>query len=171
MVNKKDLKQRAIYVYPSAEMSERWKIQAREAGTSISKFVIEQVENSLRLEEPDYKTRVDLIKESRQLLETIHEKDKRIDHLDMLVEKLEQDLRQQRDRLFTDLKFTGIRSYDKKIIEILREPGIHSTDELIIRLGIKPRDIDSIKAVSVQLENLEQYGLIKPGPKGYTWKE
>ncbi len=89
----------------------------------------------------------------------------------MLVEKLEQDLRQQRDRLFTDSKFTGIRSYDKKIIEILQEPDIHSTEELVIRLGIKPRDIDSIKAVSVQLENLKQYGLIKPGPQGYTWKE
>ncbi|MFC1803196.1 hypothetical protein ACFL0D_04420 [Thermoproteota archaeon] len=171
MVKKKELKQRAIYVYPSAELSQRWKALADSAETSISKFVIEHVENSLRLEEPDYKTRVDLIQENRRLLETIREKDKRIDHLDLLVDKLEQDLRQSRDRLFTDPGFSGVRSYDRKLIKILREPGFHSTDELLTRLGIKPREIESIKAISVQLENLKAYGLIKPSPQGYKWIE
>lgn len=171
MVKKKELKQRAIYVYPSAEMSDHWKALAKTAGTSISKLVIEHVENSLRLEDSDYETRVDIIQENRRLLETLHEKEKRIDHLDLLVEKLQQDLRQQRDRLFTEPGFTGVRSYDKKIVQILKEPGIHSSDEIVTRLGVQPRDVDSMKAISVQLENLELYGLIKPSPQGYTWTE
>ena len=46
------IKQRAIYVYlPSIEMAEEWKKRAEKAGISISKFVIEHVENSLRQEE------------------------------------------------------------------------------------------------------------------------
>jgi Arc/MetJ-type ribon-helix-helix transcriptional regulator len=169
MVKKKELKQRAIYVYPSAEMSERWKNLAQEAGTSISKFVMEHVENSLRSGEADYKSRVDLIQENRRLLETIRDKDKRIDHLDMLVDKLEKDLRIQRERLFTDPNFSGVRSYDKKLIAILKEDGSHSNDEIMTRLGIKPRDVDSVKAVSTQLENLVNYGLVKPSSVGYTW--
>jgi hypothetical protein len=45
------IKQRAIYVYlPSQEMVDRWKKLAKEHGTSISKFVAENVENSLRQE-------------------------------------------------------------------------------------------------------------------------
>ncbi len=47
MVKKKELKKRAIYVYPPSEMSEKWKNTAKESGESISKFVIEHVENSL----------------------------------------------------------------------------------------------------------------------------
>ena len=99
----------------------------------------------------------------------IREKDKRIDLLDMLVDKLQEDLRVQRDRLFTDSDFTGVRSYDRKLIDLLKEDGSHSTDEIMVRLGLRPRDIDSMRAVSVQLENLEHYGLIKPSPQGYRW--
>ena len=57
------IKQRAIYVYlPSHDMVEKWKNLAKKSGTSISKFVAEHVENSLRQEEDDnYQTRSSLI--------------------------------------------------------------------------------------------------------------
>jgi hypothetical protein len=169
MVKKRELKQRAIYVYPSSEMSEYWKRLAQEAEISISKFVIEHVQNSRGLEDQDYVFRGDLVGENRRLLEAIREKDKRIEHLDLLVEKLQEDLRIQRDKLFTDSEYSGVRNYDKKLIEVLKEDGLHSSDEIIARLGLRPRDVDSIRSVSIQLENLEQYCLIKPSPKGYQW--
>ena len=173
MVKKKELKQRAIYVYPPAEMSERWKELAEAARTSISKFVIEHVENSLRFEEDrgDYKMRAALVQENRRLLETVRDKDKRIDQLDMLVDTLQRDLRLQQERLFTEPDFVGVRNYDKRIVEILREPGPHTADEIVTRLGIQPRNVDSIRALSAQLESLQQYGLIKPSSLGYSWVE
>ncbi|HEC95236.1 MAG TPA: hypothetical protein ENI45_04650, partial [Thermoplasmatales archaeon] len=46
------IKQRAIYVYlPSIETAQRWKEIAEKEGGSISKFVIEHVENSLQQED------------------------------------------------------------------------------------------------------------------------
>ena len=59
------IKNRAIYVYlPSLSMVEDWKRQAEKAGTSISKFVVERVEDSTRREdgEEGYLTRLDLIR-------------------------------------------------------------------------------------------------------------
>lgn len=167
------IKQRSIYVYlPSQEMVDRWKTLAKTSGTSISKFVAEHVENSLRQEDDDeYKSRGVLIERNRILSETLQEKEKRIRHLEMLVEKLEQDLRQYRAQMFTDEDFTGVRSYDKKLIEILREPGVHDTDSILSRLGIKPTEQDSIKAVSKQIENLTSYGLVKATPRGWRWVE
>ena len=48
----KTIKQRVIYVYlPSLEMVEDWKRRAERAGVSLSKFVIERVEDSIRREE------------------------------------------------------------------------------------------------------------------------
>lgn len=167
------IKQRSIYVYlPSQEMVDRWKTLAKTSGTSISKFVAEHVENSLRQEDDDeYKSRGVLIERNRMLSETLQEKEKRIRHLEMLVEKLEQDLRQYRAQMFTDEDFTGVRSYDKKLIEILREPGVHDTDSILSRLGIKPTEQDSVKAVSKQIENLTSYGLLKATPRGWRWAE
>jgi mRNA-degrading endonuclease RelE of RelBE toxin-antitoxin system len=42
------IKQRALYIYlPSLDMAEEWKRLAEKDKTSISKFIIENVENSL----------------------------------------------------------------------------------------------------------------------------
>ncbi len=58
------IKQRAIYVYlPSLEMVQEWKERSKKAGTSISKFVIELVEDSIRRAEGEegYASRLELI--------------------------------------------------------------------------------------------------------------
>lgn len=167
------IKQRAIYVYlPSHEMVDRWKELAKKSGTSISKFVAEHVENSLRQEEEgEYQSRSSLIDENQRLKEILQEKEKRIRHLELLVEKLEQDLRQYRSQLFLDDDFTGVGSYDRKLIEILREPGVHESEVILSRLGIKPIEQEAVKAVSKQLERLLSYGLVKTTPRGWAWRE
>ena len=171
MVKKKELKQRAIYVYPPAEMAETWKTLAQKSGTSISKFVIEHVANSLGLAEDDYKSRSNVLEENRQLRDTLTEKEKRNHHLELLVDKLEEDLRIYRSRLFTDSSSIGTRTYDKQLITLLREPGAHNTESILNRLRVKPTDTEVFKAISMQLENLEAYGLLKNTGKGWTWNE
>lgn len=63
------IKQRSIYVYLSPEeLTNKWKESAEKEGTSISKFVIEHVENSLnQVEDPDFKPRGEIIKKIREL--------------------------------------------------------------------------------------------------------
>ena len=166
------IKKRSIYVYlPSEDMTERWKQLADEQGTSISKFVAEHVENSLRQDESGYLSRSYLIEENRKLRKSLDEKEKRIRHLDLLVEKLDEDLRRYRFQLFLSEDFTGVRSYDKRLIEILREAGVHGKDEILLRLGIKPNEHEATKAISRQLENLRSYGLVKSTPRGWMWVE
>ena len=82
-------------------------------------------------------------------------------------------MRFYRSKMFTDDSFTGIRQYDKKLVEILREPGTYSNDEVLSRLRIKPTESESVKAVLVQLEKLEAFRLVKstrvhlPAPPHY----
>lgn len=69
-------------------MKGRWEDYARKQGSSISKFVIEHVENSLRQEEePSYKSKRDLWREVKELKKQIDElaRDKRILELAMTV--------------------------------------------------------------------------------------
>lgn len=52
VVKNKRLTDRAIYVYlPTVEMADGWKLKADKSSISISKFVLEHVENSLKQEE------------------------------------------------------------------------------------------------------------------------
>lgn len=166
------IKKRAIYVYlPSQEMTSRWKDQAEKQGVSISKFVAEHVENSLRQEDSDYLSRSFLIDENRKLRDNLEEKEKRTRHLELLVEKLEEDLRRYRAQLFLDEGFTGIRKYDKKLVDILKGPGVHGNNEILSLLGVKPNEHEAIRAISQQLENLRSYGLVKSTPRGWVWVE
>lgn len=171
MVKKDSLKKRAIYVYPPTDMSENWKNLAERSGTSISKFVIEHVENSLALEDDDYRSRSLVLEENHKLKEALAEKEKRVHHLELLVDKLEEDLRIYRSRLFTDKSYSGTKTYDKQLISLLREPGAHDSDSILSRLNVKPTDTDVVKAISIQLENLEAYGLLRNTGKGWVWIE
>ena len=165
------IKDRAIYVYlPSIEMVRDWKKRAKRQGASISKFVLEHVENSLRQEEePGYKSRGELWKEVNRLREEIKEvrKEKRL--LEHVVEKLERELREYRAKPFLEESFEGVRRFQKELIEVLRGGGVMSSSQILSRLGIDSSEHEVVRAISKQLEILEAYGLVRSSPRGWRW--
>lgn len=165
------IKDRAIYVYlPSVEMVEDWKRRAERQGTSLSKFVREHVENSLRQEEePGYRSRGQLLKELRELKEKLAEERKKTRRLDLVVEKLEKELRRYRAKPFLEENFAGIRRFQKELVDNLREGGVLSGEELLTRLGIKRSEHEAVKGISKQLQILESYGLVESSPRGWRW--
>lgn len=167
------IKKRAIYVYlPSQEMAGRWKQLAEKQGTSISKFVAEHVENSLRQEEePGYKSRSELSKEIQELREDLEVERKRSRRLDLVVDRLESELRRYRAQPFLDEGFEGVRGFNRGLVEVLRTGGVLSNEDLLARLGVDPSEHEAVKATSRQLEILESYGLVGSTPRGWRWIE
>lgn len=165
------IKERAIYVYlPSVEQKERWEEHAKRQGVSISKFVAEHVEDSLRqVEDSSYKSSGELLKEvmeSKGHLDKVT-KEKRV--LEVAIERLEEELRRYRAQPFLDEDFVGVRRYQKELIDILKNSITVSDEGILSRLGIDPSELEAIKAVSKQLENLEAYGLVQSSPRGWRW--
>lgn len=167
------IKKRAIYVYlPSVEQKKRWDECAQKQGVSLSKFVVEHVENSLRqVEEANYKSMGELWKESKQLKEQLDKEAREKHVLEIAIERLEEELRRYRAQPFLDEKFVGARRYQKELVEILREGRVVSSDDILSRLRISPSEQEAVKAVSKQLENLESYGIVRSSPKGWKWVE
>jgi hypothetical protein len=168
---KEALKQRAIYVYlPSEEQKDRWQKRSEKAGVSISKFVIEHVENSLRQEEePEFKSRSELWKENNELNQQVQDLSRQVRLLDAVVDKLEQELRQYRGKSFLEEQFEGVRNYDKKLIELLRSKEIVADEDIFSHLGIAPSDSKAVRIISKQLESLEACGLVTSSPRGWKW--
>ena len=164
------IKERAVYVYlPSHEMVGRWKGLAREGGTSVSKFVVEHVEDSLRRGEAGFVSRVELSGRVRELEEEVSGLRREGRMLRLLSEKLDAELKHYRARPFLEEGFEGVRSYWREVVEALRRRGFVATDELLDILGVEPRDSELVKAISRQMENLEAYGLVEATPRGWRW--
>ena len=167
------IKKRAIYVYlPSEQMVEEWKSRADKAGTSISKFVTDRVEDSIRKEEGEesYLNRLELIKRlgnSGEELKKLRDENRL---LKKLVDNLDNELKRYRAQPFLEEPFKGVRRFDKELINLLREGGSYSGDEILSHLNINSSDTDLIKAVNKQLEVLESYGLVEYVGRGWKWK-
>jgi len=167
------IKKRAIYVYlPSQKMTEEWKNGAEKAGTSISKFVIDRVEDSIRKEEGEegYHSRLKLVKKLSDSEEELKKLRKENRLLRTLVDNLDNELKRYRAKPFLEEDFTGVRRFDKELIALLKEGGSYSGDEILSHLSINPSDTDFVKAVNKQLEVLERYGLVEYVGRGWKWK-
>jgi len=167
------IKERAIYVYlPSLEMVEDWKLRAEKGGVSISKFVIERVEESIRREEGEegYLSRAELVKKVRDAEEELKKVRNENRLLKKLAENLDNELRRYRAQPFLEESFEGVRKFDKDLVELLRKGGSCTQEEILSHLNIDPSDKDLVKAISKQLEALEGYGLLEYRGRGWRWK-
>jgi len=167
------IKDRAIYVYlPSLEMVEDWKRRAERAGVSISKFVVERVEDSIRREEGEegYLSRAELVKRLRSAEEELKRLREENRLLKRLVENLDNELKRYRAQPFLQEAFEGVRRFDRDLVELLRRGGSYTEEEILAHLNIEPSDVELVKAVDRQLEALEAYGLVEYRGRGWRWK-
>lgn len=165
------IKQRAIYVYlPSEEMTTRWKERADKEGNSISKFVIEKVENSIMQEEdPDFKPRGELIKKMRELEKEVEKLSSDIKIKNIVIDKYEDELKRYRKKDFSDDFFEGERINQKNLIDLFKKKVTIKEEELLGLMKIDPKDPDSMKVLTTQIRSLEEYGLIESSRKGWRW--
>jgi hypothetical protein len=167
------IKERAIYVYlPSLQMVEDWKRRAEKAGVSISKFVVERVEDSIRHEEGEegYLSRLEIIERLRKYEDELKKLKDENRLLRKLVDNLDKELKRYRVKPFLEEDFEGVRSFSKDLVDLLKDGGAHTGDDILASLGIDPSDVELVKAVNRQLEVLERYGLVEYTVKGWKWK-
>jgi len=167
------IKDRAVYVYlPSLEMVKDWKLKADRAGVSISKFVIERVEDSIRRDEGEegYLSRLELIERVRKAEDELKKLRDENRMLSRLVDNLDKELKRYRARPFLEEGFEGVRVFDKELIHLLKRGGMFTDDDILANLNIDPSDVELVKAVGKQLEALEGYSLVEYTGKGWRWK-
>lgn len=171
MTGSSSIKQRAVYVYlPSVATINRWKGLATNAGVSISKFVFENVEQALE-KASSSKDNQGLLEENIQLSEILNRREKRVRELELVVSKLEEDLNLVRAQNFLEDGRDRVKSYDKRLVNLLQQPGTHTDDQIQRRLGIKQHETKALAAVSRQIDKLHTFGLVKHNGRGWEWKQ
>ena len=167
------IKERTVYIYlPSFGMLEDWKKRSQAANTSLSKFVIDRVEDSIRKDEGEggYLSRLELIRRLKKAEDEFKESTKDNRMLKKLVENQETELKRYRSEPFLARSFEGTRRYDQELIELLKNGRSYNAEEILVRLGIDRSSTDLVKAISNQLEVLEDYGLVAYRGRRWRWK-
>ena len=165
--------QRTINVYlPTFEMKEKWKELAKASNQSISKFVIEHVINSLNHEQenPSIETRIQLIKDKKQLQNENRELIKQIKDKEKLAEIYEKEARSHSIKPFLEQDFSGIRKFEKDLIELFKKDIEVRKEEIYKKLHIDIMETDAMTAIQKQIEILERYGLLKDIGGVWRWK-
>ncbi|VVB64377.1 Uncharacterised protein [uncultured archaeon] len=162
-------KNRYTYVYhPSVVHKERCVKLAKKARTPLSKFIVGIVDGVLD-ENEEYKPHREVARE----METLKTENKTLrDDLrqkEIVLERYEAELKRYRAQPFQEEDYQGMRRYSKELVEILKSRGFVDSYRLLEDLSIDPRESDLVKAVSMQLEELEGYGMIKAEAKGWRW--
>ena len=153
---------------PSLDMRERWKQISSEKGISLSKFVVEYVENQLH-EDELYAPRIEMQNRIDALEEENVQLRRKRNHLEIVVDKLQEELQVYRMQPFLDDNFQGIRQFEQRLIEMLKQKKSDRDDVIFREVGIKPTDSEGMKALQRQLLSLERYGLIKKTLEGWSW--
>ncbi|MFB6086593.1 MAG: hypothetical protein ABEJ84_07275 [Halodesulfurarchaeum sp.] len=165
------IKDRRVDVYvDSIDRKKRWAEHAEEAGESLSKFVQQCVEYAIEQGGPDF---TELGEESKQIQELeaeVKDLQKDVKQKEIVIEKLESELKQLRTQPFLDEEFEGRRKYDQELIEELQRADRIDGDELLRRLDVDPSETELVKGIDTQLKQLEDYGLVRSTPKGWVWE-
>jgi hypothetical protein len=174
------IRERAVWLYlPTVEQKQKWKYLAKKKyKTSLSRWIVKTVEDSLEEVEGEVTSREDIVRENDDLRKEVArlQEDLRVESDRR--EYFEREIRRYRAEPFLDMSFQGFRRFDRELVDILRKAEgtetphrFVSSDEILQRLGIQAKEEEAIKAVSNQLTILEVYGLVVSGSKGWRWRE
>lgn len=174
----KTTRKRSITIYPpTQEMKDKWFKIARQEGLSVSNFTIEAVEDYIQ-ERKGFTSKDKLSKKLKNLTgqnerlcnENI-ELQKKVDMLNMLTNRYEKQLQDYRNKTFIENdKFEGVREYQQHLIELFKQKSSIAEDEIIDLLHISPRDAETLKAISKQIELLQDFGVVERIRGGWRWK-
>lgn len=164
------IKDRRVDVYvDTIDRKERWARVAEEEGESLSQFVQQCVEYALEQGGPDFTELGEESKRIQELEEEVNDLRQDVKQKEIVIEKLESELKKHRTEPFTEDEFEGRRKYDQDLIEELQRADRITGDELLRRLDIDPSDTNLVKGLNSQLQQLEEFGLVRSTPQGWVW--
>lgn len=159
-----------VYLYPETEeMKARWKAAADEKFMSLSKYLVYVIEDAL--EEDSQNEEFNKVKfEMAQKMDENKKLKQEIIRLNKVLSQQEEEIRRFQNKSFLDVDFDGARRMYFNLIDLLRNSeGPVPMEDIITGMNIEFNDSDSIKALSKQLEILNDANLIQYAGNAWRW--
>jgi len=166
-------KQRRVDVYTRSEtQKKKWHRYAAKRKKKLSAVVIEVMEAHISKSLPDH---VEELSRYRDEAGDLHEEVRRLSkenaRLESLVSHLEEDLKKAQTVQYTT-EGIGVRFMHKGLVRLLqnaRRPLMQK--DVVEGLDLNPNDLQTMKGITEQIEDLISFGLVSYSPKGWYWNE
>ena len=168
---KETIRERQINIYlKSLVQKEEWRKQASEDKMSLSSWIQYRVEDSLSQngDGPRY-SRKHLIDRNEHLEKSNRALEQDLDVMTKAYQALDRELKTLRVKPFMDPVYQGYRELHRKLVATFREKKRVSYNDLVSVLGINPTDIESLKAVSHQINVLLDCGVLEQDLRYWWW--
>jgi hypothetical protein len=167
------IKERTVSVYlPDKLMLTEWKRVASEKGIPLSRFIVQGIEESLKENgDGERYTRRDIIERNQELERENGALRKEVEIKTKAFEALDRELQNLRDQPWLNPSVDASSKFNQELIKLLRSKRRIYFDDLLPSLGVKPTEIDSVKAINNQIGVLIGYGIIIQDLKGWRWIE
>ena len=165
------IRERQINIYlKSLVQKEEWRKQASEDKMSLSSWIQYRVEDSLSQngDGPRY-SRKHLIDRNEHLEKSNRALEQDLDVMTKAYQALDRELKTLRVKPFMDPVYQGYRELHRKLVATFREKKRVSYNDLVSVLGINPTDIESLKAVSHQINVLLDCGVLEQDLRYWWW--
>ena len=151
--------------FPSEKFLEKWKTQATNSRMTLSSWIFATVESSMDgMSEPSQEIisqKTSLQEENRTLRRDLEKSEAKLRELETQIFKL------QHGSFLSDSESQKI--YSEKVIKVLRSGGTWPGRELLAELGVNPDDAVAIQIITIQLQALQDFGLVTESARGWKW--
>jgi hypothetical protein len=163
---RKEFQGRSATVYlPSKENLDGWLQDASQFGCTISEYIFEMVEKARHPSEKG----PDLTRENSDLKTQNHKLEQEIKLLKINLDHAQAEIYKLRFVGFEKVDSEEAREYDPTLVEMLKKGSVLDSQEILAGLGIDIKDSQAVKLVSIQLEELRRFGLVRETANGWRW--
>jgi hypothetical protein len=135
------IRQRAVVVYvPTSNMFEEWKAEAAMHGVSVSRFVYELVDNTIRKRDSSFTPREELEKQVMDLQEEAKRLSERLVQAEAFVNEDKETIAKYREKLSAAMPATLDPRFTKKIASLFLKREVVPLNEIPGLIGIRLDD-------------------------------
>ncbi len=149
---------------------------AEKSGLSLSQYIQNILEDHIRSEDAiapgdNLDTQFEKLKEQHSRLEDkASDIEERFKPFDALMQIIKETKKNSKNEPFQEcLSFGDVEEYKSEIVTLLKEQDVVKEQELLDLLCVEPTDIESVKVVNRQLDNLLGSNLIKRSNGEIIW--
>ena len=168
-------KRRISLYLPSNKDVDRWNKAASDKGLTTSSF-IQNIVNNYFQSGNVLKSQKNLEKkllETNNVVQQLRTENiklsKQVNMLNILTDRYEEEIKNLKQKDFLAKSFDGVREYERKLIDLLKQKRNIKEHEILDLLQVSPHDSVTVKVINKQIETLLDYGIIKMYKGGYQW--
>jgi len=157
----KTIKARSVYLYaPTEDMLASWKKDAESHDMSLSRFLVEVIDDALRHNPDGISLRKETEAHLDRAIKDLAAERKEKESLQMLLAQAERSMAAYRDAMYDVIELSGDEVLLRRLIELFHERNVWKIEQIPRALKLSPLNAEDMKKLKIALDRLKELGVV-----------